>query len=80
MHWMLVQGRVIFCTKYFNRISKFQLNNTAVDDLSLPPITTQSYALEFQRVIEETSQGREVLTIQVNIASSLYVLKFALAN
>ncbi|XP_065205069.1 multiple PDZ domain protein-like isoform X4 [Planococcus citri] len=42
-----------------------QINTSAVDELSLPPITTQSYALEFQRVIDETSHGREVLTIQL---------------
>lgn len=33
--------------------------------MSLPPITTPTYALEFQKAIEESSQGRDVLTVKV---------------
>ncbi|KAL1129916.1 hypothetical protein AAG570_012860 [Ranatra chinensis] len=35
------------------------------DDLSLPPITTATYAIEFQKAIEESSQGRDVLTVKL---------------
>jgi hypothetical protein len=31
----------------------------------MPPITTSTYALEFQKAIEESSQGRDVLTVKV---------------
>ncbi|RZF43873.1 hypothetical protein LSTR_LSTR007209 [Laodelphax striatellus] len=34
------------------------------EDVSLPPITTPTYALEFQKAIEESSQGRDVLTVK----------------
>ncbi|XP_068084012.1 patj homolog isoform X1 [Anabrus simplex] len=37
----------------------------APEDVALPPITTPTYAKEFQKAIEESSQGREVLTIQL---------------
>ncbi|GLH01323.1 Uncharacterized protein GBIM_07485 [Gryllus bimaculatus] len=37
----------------------------APEDVALPPITTPTYAREFQKAIEESSQGREVLTIQL---------------
>ncbi|RZF43874.1 hypothetical protein LSTR_LSTR007210 [Laodelphax striatellus] len=35
------------------------------EDVSLPPITTPTYALEFQKAIEESSQGRDVLTVKL---------------
>nr|CAD7407612.1 unnamed protein product [Timema poppensis] len=37
----------------------------APEDVALPPITTPTYALEFQKAIEASSQGRDVLTVQV---------------
>ncbi|XP_073994431.1 multiple PDZ domain protein-like isoform X3 [Rhodnius prolixus] len=36
-----------------------------IEDASLPPITTSTYALEFQKAIEESSHGREVLTVKL---------------
>ncbi|XP_049864140.1 multiple PDZ domain protein isoform X5 [Schistocerca gregaria] len=37
----------------------------APEDVALPPITTPTYAIEFQKAIQESSQGREVLTVQL---------------
>uniref|UniRef100_A0A023F3W4 Pdz domain-containing protein n=2 Tax=Triatoma infestans TaxID=30076 RepID=A0A023F3W4_TRIIF len=37
----------------------------SIEDTSLPPITTSTYALEFQKAIEESSHGREVLTVKL---------------
>ncbi|XP_072157075.1 multiple PDZ domain protein isoform X4 [Bemisia tabaci] len=34
-------------------------------DVTLTPITTASYILEFQKAIEESAQGREIITIQL---------------
>ncbi|XP_066905977.1 multiple PDZ domain protein isoform X3 [Halyomorpha halys] len=39
--------------------------NESLDDISLPPITTPTYALEFQKAIDESSQGRDVLTVKL---------------
>ncbi|XP_069682015.1 multiple PDZ domain protein-like isoform X7 [Periplaneta americana] len=37
----------------------------APEDVALPPITTPTYAIEFQKAIEASSQGRDVLTVQL---------------
>jgi hypothetical protein len=37
----------------------------APEDVALPPITTPTYAIEFQKAIKASSRGREVLTVQV---------------
>jgi hypothetical protein len=37
----------------------------APEDVALPPITTPTYAIEFQKAIEASSRGRQVLTVQV---------------
>ncbi|XP_054277466.1 patj homolog [Macrosteles quadrilineatus] len=42
-----------------------QIVSPAPEDTSLPPITTPSYALEFQKAIEQSSHGREVQTIKL---------------
>ncbi|XP_046620524.1 uncharacterized protein LOC124305311 isoform X2 [Neodiprion virginianus] len=37
----------------------------ASEDLSMPPITTPTYAKEFQKVIEAASKGRQIYTVQL---------------
>lgn len=37
----------------------------APEDVALPPITTPTYAIEFQKAIQASSRGRDVLTVQV---------------
>jgi len=32
---------------------------------TLPPITTSSYAVEFQKAVDEASRGREIHNVQV---------------
>ncbi|XP_039276607.1 multiple PDZ domain protein isoform X4 [Nilaparvata lugens] len=41
------------------------ISSPGAEDVSLPPITTPTYALEFQKAIEESSQGRDVLTVKL---------------
>lgn len=44
----------------------FQIISPALEDTSLPPITTPTYAIEFQKAIEQSSRGRDVQTIKVS--------------
>uniref|UniRef100_A0A1B6GQS6 Multiple PDZ domain protein n=2 Tax=Cuerna arida TaxID=1464854 RepID=A0A1B6GQS6_9HEMI len=43
-----------------------QVISPAPEETSLPPITTPTYALEFQKAIEQSSHGREVQTIKLS--------------
>jgi len=42
-------------------------NKSLIKDISttLPPITTPSYAVEFQKAVEEASRGRKIHNVQV---------------
>lgn len=42
-----------------------QIVSPGPEDVTLPPITTPTYALEFQKAIELSSHGREVQTIKL---------------
>ena len=42
-----------------------QIITEGLEEISLPPITTPTDALEFQKAIDESSQGRDVLTVKV---------------
>lgn len=45
-----------------------QIVSPGPEDVALPPITTPTYALEFQKAIELSSHGREVQTIKVKLS------------
>lgn len=44
-----------------------QLHMAHSPDVTQPPITTSTYALEFQKAIEQSSHGRQILFIQVHM-------------
>lgn len=63
-------------SNYFHIIMKMFTNNlyfifkeskSLIKDISttLPPITTPSYAVEFQKAVEEASRGRKIHNVQV---------------